>query len=452
MNAVWRRLSLRSQLTLGLLVGMLLLGAAITLAVFLFFERFQQHLTQQALNLNNERLLTALVLQDGEPTLDPGRLDVAYQRPLSGEYFVIRVGTAEWRSRSLWDYEMPQVNAATDGSFHRLGGPADQLLLLQSRRYQRFGYAVEIIVASNYASLQSEFRHALWQFTGLWLLALLLTLLVMQFYLRLALAPLQRARDQLQEIRAGRETLLDAQVPAELEPLILQINGLLEQTRGSLQRSRTALGNFGHALKTPLAVLSHLVEREELLAHPRLQAQLREQVEQIAARVRRELAQAQTAADSQAFDPFVPERDLEQLAAALGKAHGRVLEVEWDIAKVDAVALDRGDLLEIYGNALDNAWKWARTKVLVRITPQVDHWCLEIHDDGPGINDAADRQKVLQRGGRLDESVAGQGLGLAIIADTVGAYGGELSLHRSALGGLAVRVTLPRLMAGTSSQ
>lgn len=447
MSRVWRRLSLRSQLTLGLLACMLLLGAAITLALFLYFERFQQHLTEQGLRERSERLLTAMVLRNGEPELAIKRIDPAYQRPLSGDYFVIRMNGREWRSRSLWDYEMLQHQPPANGRLQRLPGPVGQRLLLQSEVYERFGQRVVITVASDYAPLRVEFQRALWQFTGLWLGVLMLALLGMQVYVRLALAPLQRARSELQAVREGRQTGLSEAVPAELEPLISQINDLLEHTRGSLQRSRTALGNFGHALKTPLAVLANLVARSELDEHPVLQAQLREQVDSIAGRVQRELAQAQSAADSHAFEPFLPEQDLQQLAAALEKAHGRALQVRWEVAGVDVVGLDRSDLLEIYGNALDNAWKWARSTVLVRIAPRTDHWLLEVEDDGPGIADVADRQKALLRGARLDESVAGQGLGLAIVADIVQAYSGQVSLHRSALGGLKVSVTLPRRMA-----
>lgn len=445
----WRQWSLRAQLTLGLLVGLLLLGTVTALALFVFFERFQQHLSQQLLDDNIERLLTAIVQRDGELQLDLSRIDPAYQRPLSGDYFLIRLADRTWRSRSLWDFEMPANASANteEGAFQRLEGPAGQKLLQQSRSYQRFAQTLHITVASNYAPLSAEFRRALWQFTGLWLLALVLAVAAMQFYVRLALQPLQRARNELQAVREGRETFLNAAVPLELEPLITQINHLLEHTRGTLLRSRTALGNFGHALKTPLAVLTHLVERPELDAHAQLQTQLREQLELIAMRVRRELAQAQSAADSQAFEPFVPEPDLHQLVAALEKAHGRSLVVRWDISAVNVLGLDRADMLEIFGNILDNAWKWAHSMILVQITVQDHCWIVRVEDDGPGIENATDRQIVLLRGGRLDESTAGQGLGLAIVADMAQAYGGDLTLTRSALGGLCVRVSLPQMLA-----
>ena len=194
-------------------------------------------------------------------------------------------------------------------------------------------------------------------------------------------------------------------------------------------------------------MLTHLVERPELDAHAQLQTQLREQLELIAMRVRRELAQAQSAADSQAFEPFVPEPDLHQLVAALEKAHGRSLVVRWDISAVNVLGLDRADMLEIFGNILDNAWKWAHSMILVQITVQDHCWIVRVEDDGPGIENATDRQIVLLRGGRLDESTAGQGLGLAIVADMAQAYGGDLTLTRSALGGLCVRVSLPQMLA-----
>ena len=109
----WRQWSLRAQLTLGLLVGLLLLGTVTALALFVFFERFQQHLSQQLLDDNIERLLTAIVQRDGELQLDLSRIDPAYQRPLSGDYFLIRLADRTWRSRSLWDFEMP-ANASAN--------------------------------------------------------------------------------------------------------------------------------------------------------------------------------------------------------------------------------------------------------------------------------------------------------------------------------------------------
>lgn len=444
MSSGYFGLSLRRQLAIGLLVGLSVLGGTIAAGAYLFFERFQLHLTQQQLEDDSERLLTAIALRDSGPYLELVRLDPAYNRPLSGKYFTVQFGHQQWRSRSLWDSEMPTVAVGATRTFQQAPGPAGQQLLITERQYERFGETFRITVALDYLPLKQEFQRALWQFIAVWLLALTLTLLLLQLWLRRALMPLASARAQLQDIQTGKEMVLDENVPSELQPLIRQINALLGQTRESLRRSRNALGNFGHGLKTPLAVLSSLVEREEVQRHPRLQTQLRDQVHEIRSRVQRELAMARTAATSNVFEPFLPARDLPQLVAALEKAHGRILQVDYELAEDAVLPLDREDLLEVFGNALDNAWKWAASRVTIRVSKDTTHWLLSVEDDGPGIGDREDRQKALRRGYRLDESVSGQGLGLAIVADTVVAYGGKLSLARSALGGLALHIAIPR--------
>jgi signal transduction histidine kinase len=197
-------------------------------------------------------------------------------------------------------------------------------------------------------------------------------------------------------------------------------------------------------LKTPLAVLANLVERDALRQQPELQRLLRNQIEQLNARLSRELSRTRSAAGSGAFEPFCPVESIPQLLEALSRAHDRRLRTHWDTGGLEVLPLDRSDMLEILGNALDNAWKWARSEVSVRLWDSADSWHIDVEDDGPGIADAVERQQALERGRRLDESTPGQGLGLAIIADTVAAYGGTIALEQSALGGLLVRIAIPR--------
>ena len=226
--------------------------------------------------------------------------------------------------------------------------------------------------------------------------------------------------------------------------LIRQINALLEETRHALSRSRYALGNLGHALKTPLAVLFTLVEREQLRQLPELHQSLRTQLDQIDQRISRELSQSQGPSASGVQQSFAPDRDLPPLVDALERAHRRRLAVELRHAAGLMLPFERADMLEVLGNLLDNAWKWAGSRVLVTIDEAPAEWRLRVADDGPGIDVPDDREQALARGYRLDESVAGQGLGLAIAADIVATYRGSLRLDHSPLGGLEVYVQLPK--------
>lgn len=435
--------SLRRQLAIRLVVGLALLGLVIVIGAWLAFQRFQVHLTAQALDASSERLIAAVRRGNNGPFLDQSRVDPVFHRPLSGDYFLIRFADHAWRSRSLWDSELLLAEGAFTGP-QRLDGPAGQRLLVRTHDYQRHGERFRVSVAADYAPLQREFQRALLWFVALWLLALMLTLVMLLRWSQSALRPLESARRELMGIQAGELRVLSTDTPEELQPLINEINDLLRQTRESLRRSRDALGNFGHALKTPLAVLANLVEREELQQQPELQQLLRAQVEQLNARLTRELARSRSAAGSGAFEPFYPAQMLPQLLDTLSRAHDRKLQAHWDAGGLEVLPLDRNDLLEILGNALDNAWKWARTAVSVRLGENERHWYIVVEDDGPGIASDRQRQWALERGRRLDESTPGQGLGLSIINDTVATYGGSMALELSALGGLAVRISIPR--------
>lgn len=442
-------LSFKQQLAVGILLVLALLGATIGTGAYILFDHFQTRLTQQSVEASTQRVLTAIRDSPGGPYLDHSRLDPAFNRPLSGQYFLIRFDGTQWRSRSLWDTDVLLPEDPDNREFHTIEGPGNQQLLVLTQSVERFGHRFFITIANDYSPLLGEFHLALQHFIVLWSIALLTALVLLNLWMRRVLRPLEKARTQLTAIQAGEEQQLEEQAPRELLPLIRQINLLLTQTHQSLQRSRNALGNLGHALKTPLAVLSNLIEREDIRRHPDLHQGLRTQIDQMGDRVQRELSLAHHAADSQTFDSFLPGRDVPQLVNALQRAHSRHLEMAQRYDGAISLPFDRTDLLEVLGNLLDNAWKWARSRVEVTIAEAPDHWQLTVEDDGPGISDLADRTQALERGCRLDESVAGQGLGLAIVADTVAAYRGKLQLDNSSLGGLAVRIKLPTSATST---
>lgn len=444
------RMSIKQQLGIAILLVLALLGAGIAAGAYVLFDQFQTRLTEQGVKVSTERLLTAIRNGPNGPFLDQTRLDPAWNRPLSGQYFLIRFADHQWRSRSLWDTDLLLPEDSSNRVFHSIDGPGSQQLLVLTQGFKRFGKQFDITVANDYSPLLNEFHRALQHFIVLWVVALLIALILLNSWMRRALRPLEKTRHQLAAIQAGEEQLLDEQVPDELLPLIRQINQLLTQTRQSLLRSRNALGNLGHALKTPLAVLSSLIERDAIRSRPELHQPLRTQLDQINDRVHRELNLAQNAAGSGAFEPFITGRDLPPLIDALEIAHRRHLALDHNYDGEMTLPFDRADLLEVLGNLLDNAWKWANSKVAIAINETPTHWQLTVEDNGPGITNLADREQALQRGYRLDESVAGQGLGLSIVADTVTAYGGEVHLDKSVLGGLAVRVELPKALLATA--
>ena len=437
-----RAASLKRQLAVATAVVLAVLGVLLAGGASLLFERIQGRVMEARIDADAERVLAAVRRGPEAPYLDQARLDAAYSRPLSGQYFVIRFGDTQWRSRSLWDSELPAV--AATGTFVHAPGPGDQQLLLRTREFRRFGQSFAITVASDYGPLVREFRRGLYTFTILWAVALAATLVALNVWLGRALRPLAVARRQVAEIQSGTRQNLDDDAPLELAPLIRQINALLSETRHALSRSRHAMANLGHALKTPLAVLYNLIERDDIRRNAELHGALLAQLEQLSQRIGRELGQSQGGAASGVGEPFVASRDLPAVIDALRRAHRRDLAVELVLDEDATLPVERVDLLEVLGNLLDNAWKWAASRIQVSVAGQGAQWFIQVDDDGPGIADPAQRQQALLRGYRLDESVAGQGLGLAIAADIVAAYRGDLALDHSALGGLSVRISLPR--------
>lgn len=434
--------SIQARLSLGLVAVLVVVGLALAQLSLWLFEVGLQRYLETGLRKESENLLVALVRGPSGLQLDERRLSAAYQRPFSGYYFRIDFDQGTWRSRSLWDLDMPKPAAPGLEDGLELG-PAGQQLLTLRADYRRLGQDISISVAQDYSPVREGFRRMQQIGLGMGLVALVLVLVLQRITVTRSLRPLERARQQIAQLQQGQRSQLDAQVPSELQPLVDQINHLLAHTEDSLRRSRNALGNLGHALKTPLAVLLSLASSERLKDLPDVREQLREQLEQIQQRLARELNRARLAGDALPGAQFDCDAELPGLLATLGMIHGEGLSLGRDVPPGLLLPWDREDLLELLGNLLDNACKWADSEVRLGIAPTVDGYRLWVDDDGPGIPEQA-RLQVLERGSRLDEQVDGHGLGLGIVRDIVEAWGGSLALLESPLGGLRVSIDLPR--------
>lgn len=433
--------SIQRSLSLGLICVLLLVGLLLVQSSLWLFESGLQRNLATDLREETEGLLTAVVRGPDGFKLDTSRLNPRYQRAFSGHYFRIDLPGRSWRSRSLWDAEpaWPERNGLTNDL---LDGPQEQRLLSYRAEYRRDGQTVTITVARDYTPILKSFAQVRLGGLGLVGLALLIFLLLQRYAVTLAMRPLERARQQIAQLQQGQRQQLDIQVPVELQPLVEQINHLLAHTDDTLKRSRHALGNLGHALKTPLAVLGSLTLREELGAHPTLQAGLREQLEQIQQRVSRELGRARLAGEVLPGSYFECAEELAPLFETLQMIHRRDLDLQWQTHDGCRLPWDREDMLELLGNLLDNACKFARSKVLLSIDQEADGFVIQVEDDGPGIPEDR-REAVLERGTRLDERAEGHGLGLGIVRDILAAWNGELWLEQSSLGGLRARIYLP---------
>jgi signal transduction histidine kinase len=305
------------------------------------------------------------------------------------------------------------------------------------------GQPVTIVVALNYAPQLDDFNRLKTSGLLAWVLMLAVLAAVQQWLIRRGLRPLHQVHRQLKQFREGQRTMLDANVVRELKPLVDEVNRLQDYTERQLRRSRHALGDLGHGLKTPLAVMKNQCRMQLLAISPALAGNFNEQLSQMEASIKRALGRARIAAAGATLaNRFIPGEDVPLLLRTLQQAHDRDLHLKIEGILPSVLPFERDDMLEILGNLLDNACKWAHKTITLSLQRQSAALIITVTDDGPGIAPSY-RQAVLARGQRLDQRVSGQGLGLDIVSDMVEAYEGELVLDDKPGGGLQVQVSLP---------
>jgi signal transduction histidine kinase len=369
-----------------------------------------------------------------------------FDAPYSGRYWQMTKGEEVLlRSRSLWDLRLPAHAAsdrATGITFHDADGPEGQRLRVAKQVVHLPGaeqpYIIE--VGADLGPSRAEiarFNRLLAWALGLMGLGLVVAVLIQVHF---GLAPLRQLSANLAAIRAGGASRLDEKLPAELAPLAAELNRLVDGIFQVVERARTQVGNLAHGLKTPLSVLAN----EAREADGPLAAQVERQTEVMRRLVEHQLSRARAAAMSGVLGVRTEVAPVARdIARTLERIHGP-RGITFRVACPDRLAFagEAQDLEEMLGNLLDNASKWAAKQVSVRAEPLSGKLRILVEDDGPGLDEAG-REAVLKRGTRLDETVAGSGLGLGIVGDLVELYNGRLSLERAPLGGLRVSLELP---------
>ncbi len=442
-----RLTSLRARLGLGLLLSLLVLFALLWVIVDVSVHRLLEDQLAGRLAHDGENLLGGLRFDNGgRPRIDQRRVQGIYQQPFSGHYFVVVADGHTLRSRSLWDktLDMPPV-AVGDVVLHHVTGPRGQPLLLWAGGFRKQSHTVRIAVAEELDSLEAGVQAFHMRLLG-WALGVIGILLLLQQYLvRRSLRTVAAAARDVARLEAGEIDALRDDVPDEIRPLVQAINTLLERQRQRLIRSREALGNLAHAIKTPLTLLLQLgherIPETDSDAHRQLDDYGRRIREQMDTALRR----ARLAGDSLGTRHFRLDADLPDLVDTLRQLHrNRAPELEQRVDSRLTLPLEQQDGMELLGNLLDNAWKWARHRIRLTIGTDGDELLIRIEDDGPGIP-ADRRQELIRRGRRQDENVPGHGIGLSLVQGLVEDLGGRLDLDTSPdLGGLQVEVRLPR--------
>jgi signal transduction histidine kinase len=443
-----------------LAVGWSVAALVITAALMAFlFERAAESRVDQTLTDLYTNLVANSSVQDGQ-VFAPLFTDERALRVYSGRYWEIAefgpdgkvqpIGNQ--KSHSLFDSvlatppDLTQRLKAKPGAAVRYNtrGPLNEPL--RARAQQNFlpGRKAPVIflAAEDRSSINRDVRGfvAATAAAFLGLAAGLIGAIVLQ--VRLGLRPLFALQAEVASVRRGKSLRLEGDYPSELTPLSQELNALVEHNQETVERQRTHVGNLAHALKTPISVmLTEAGQRPGPLADivARQAEAMRQQVDHHLRRARaaaRAQGQGERTSVAEVLDEL--SRTLERIFRDKGVA------IDWDAPDDLAFLGERQDLMEIAGNAIENACKWGRGKVRVRaeaVSPE--RFALVVEDDGPGLPEGR-REEVLRRGARLDESAPGSGLGLSIIDELSRAYGGALRLQDSSLGGLRVEADLPR--------
>ena len=295
-----------------------------------------------------------------------------------------------------------------------------------------------IQVAENNKTLDNQinnFRNNLW----FWLAGVSLLLIVVQtIILRWGLKPLRHIAEDLIKIEQGQAENLSGRYPKEISPLTNNLNQLLLSSNQQLIRYRDALGNMAHSMKTPIAVLQGIVNG---IKNEDKNTAI-EQLSSINNIVDYQLQRAATAGKRQNSTPINLKNITDKLLATLNKVYkDKNINIIINIKNGLLIKIDEGDLLELLGNLIENAYKWCHNQVSVSAYSEDSKVIILIEDDGPGISEEK-RKNILLRGQRADQSTPGHGLGLAMVSDTLLLYDGTLNIKTSHLGGAKITVKI----------
>lgn len=395
------------------------------------------------------RLAAVIVPAAGEPQLSGALPDPRYETPFGGRYWQIESlddGSVA-RSRSLWDHVL-DVPAVENELYHG-EGPEGRHLIMLTQRLKIEDAAVgtrtyRVTVAEDHQPIHDAAQQFGQDASQVLLLLGGLIILAAWLHARFGLMPIDRVKAALEAVRRGERAHLEGTFPTELGPLVQEVNGLLEAREEMMERARSRAADLAHGLKTPLAAIHGIAERLRDKGNDAeadmLQDLSFEMSERVDYQIRIAALRVRTSAHStrSSLNAAV----LRTLTVLKKTGRGEALHWGAELSDECWVDIHRQDLMELVGITLENAAKWAASRVIIRSKQDGANAILEICDDGPGI--PQDQLKSLgTRGVRLDETLPGSGLGLAIAAEILRINHGTIAFDRAQIGGLVVTLELP---------
>ena len=435
--------SIQSKLSTGLLLSLIIAFSALWILVSISIQFMTKEYIATRLEHDADMLLNTINLDNnGILTIDAASIDLIYNQPFSGHYYVISTDKQSISSRSLWDHKLKAILVNTGQQERTLqDGPDQQSLLLVSRGYKKQGNKLTISTAEDIDTINKNINQFKYWFSAMALGMLVILVIIQAVILRKSLKPLSRMHTELKLLQQGQLNKLSTESPSELRPLIDEVNHLLTLMEKRLRRSRDALSDLAHAIKKPLTVIKQITDKNTIPDTTKTTLiKQTDDIHQISDHI---LKRARLAGHSHTGALFSFSDDLPALIKTLDMMYAnKTLQLTTNIQDNIICAVDREDMLELLGNLLDNAYKWATHKIILTVNINSGlHICIE--DDGPGVNPKK-ISELSKRGVRLDEKVQGHGFGLAITADIVNDYNGRISFkHSDDPGGFKADITLP---------
>jgi signal transduction histidine kinase len=430
--------SIRHRLARGLLVNMLLVMSLLVVGLnFMILELITGH-TATRLQHDADSLISDLRRDaEGAWAIDATHVSTIYNRVRSGHYYLVQGSGFELRSRSLFDFEVePRAVAEAGGSSYRMPGPGDEEWLVYQQRVTKGGAHFTVWVAEDMSPIFGDMRHFFLVGLGVVLVATLFALYRQHRIVGASFGVFEQLRNELNGHDYGDGLGRQQPVPREVAPLVDEINELLRSLRQRTQRTRNAIANLTHELKRPLQILSLKCGGDGA------DAEGQRAIDDIQAVIDRELKRARLSGSDRIGGVFDLTEEWPHLVDMTARIYpGIEVDTRWH-DPVTSLSFDRGDMLELLGNLLDNACKFARSRVRVEFSRKSSVLLIVFEDDGCGV-DGSHLAELGRPGFRLDESVHGHGLGLSLCADIVDSFQGDLRFDRAGLGGLRVRVELP---------
>lgn len=438
--------SLQSQLSLSLSLGLIVLFGLFWGVMSYSVHHLAEEYIVMRLNHDTENLKKALYVDEQQRIqVDLDEVDPIFLRPESGHYFVVKRPNGEpIRSPSLQAHPFYVKSLGSESlKVYETHGSISDYVMVRVSSWSIDDQSIELALAEDHAQIEQMVHLLDWVFGFLSLIGLAAIWFWQQTILKRGFSGLQPMRQAL-ETAPHLGVPKDIQVPSEIEPLVSSLNQTLAQLHERLARSRQRTGNLAHSLKTPLNLIYQQLESSDLPAE--LRQSLSEQAQRINQLIDRELKKARLAGGELHAQTFDFQQDLQDLLEGFQKLY-REKDLSYDLQLnlKTPVLIDREDGFELLGNLIDNASKWCRQQVGIKIASQQDGLVIVVEDDGEGV-EQDDLERLKQRGKRLDETQPGYGLGLSIVEEIVQVYQGQWQLETSDLGGLKVSIQLPSLI------